>query len=442
VTSRPGVARGGLLRDRSFRLLWTGETVSAMGNSLAAVAMPLLAVSVLQASAFTVSALLGAAYLPWLVIGLPAGAWVDRLPLRALMISCDVASALLYLSLPAASWLGVLASWQLLVVALAAGCVSVLFGTAYQAYLPALVAASELMEGNARLQGSASAAAIAGRSLVGPAAQVGGAAAALLADTASFLVSAWCLLSIRPAVPGRGHGRPATSLRADIACGLRHVVADPVLRALTTYSAVANLAYSGYLALAVVFLVRVIGLDVGLAGLLLAGGGAGSVLGAIVAGRLAAALGTARGLLLATAWAGLSGLLIPLAGPGVRVAWYLAGAMATAAGVTAGTVIISSFRQASCPPELLGRVVSSARVVVFGAIPGGALLAGGLATGVGVRNALWVLLAGFALSGALLLTPGIRSGRDLPATDRSAKAAMPGQAEETAAAGAAAAAAG
>jgi MFS family permease len=107
---RPGPARrrGGLLWHRDFRLLWTGETISGAGTAMAAAGVPLLAVTVLYASTTAVAVLTAAAYLPWLVIGLPAGAWADRLPVRPLMITCDLVSALLYASLPAAAWLGVL----------------------------------------------------------------------------------------------------------------------------------------------------------------------------------------------------------------------------------------------------------------------------------------------------------------------------------------------
>jgi len=153
---------GGLLWQRNFRLLWIGETVSGVGNAMAVVGVPLLAVTVLHASTFAVAALTAAAYLPWLAIGLPAGAWVDRLSCRPLMITCDVVSALLYASLPAAAWMGVLTTGQLVVVALLAGVANVFFTTAYRVYLPSLISAAELIEGNAKLQGSASAAAIGG----------------------------------------------------------------------------------------------------------------------------------------------------------------------------------------------------------------------------------------------------------------------------------------
>ena len=416
---------GGLLRQRNFRLLWIGESVSGIGNAMAVVGIPLLAVTVLRASTFAVAALTAAAYLPWLVIGLPAGAWVDRLPARPLMIGCDVISALLYASLPAAAWIGVLTTAQVTVVALLAGAANVFFATAYQVYLPALVTAAELVEGNAKLQGSASVATIGGRGAAGLAAQAVGDATALLFNGVSFLVSAACLLCIRTAAPPREPTARTTTartttvrtttVRAEGTQGIRFVAGDPYLRPLTVYGAVANLAYTGNLALVVVFLIRVVGLGPAAVGLLMATGGVGGLLGALAAGRLARWLGTARALLLTSALGtGLFGLLIPLTGTGPKVAYYVIGAAVVAAGIVVGNIIVGSFRQAYCPPEMLGRVAASMRFLAFGAIPLGALLAGGLAVALGVRDALWVILALYALSGVLLLTRGIRTRRDLP----------------------------
>ena len=417
---------GGLLWQRNFRLLWTGESISSIGNAMEVVGVPLLAVTVLHASTFAVAALTAAAYLPWLVIGLPAGAWVDRLPARPLMISCDVISALLYASLPVAAWAGVLVIGQVLAVALLAGAVNVFFATAYQVYLPAIVMAAELVEGNAKLQGSASVATIAGRSAAGLAAQAVGAATALLFNGVSFLVSAACLLGIRTGAPRRRPAARTTTVRAEVSQGIRFVAGDPYLRPLTLYAALANLAYTGNLALVVVFLVRVVGLGPAAVGLLLATGGIGGVLGALAARTLAGWLGTARALLWSALAAGLSGLLIPLTGTGWRTACYVIGATVVAATVVVAGIIVGSFRQAYCPPEMLGRVTASMRFVAFGGIPLGALLAGGLGTALGVRNGLWVILAIYALAGALLLTGDIRKDRDLPAAPAAQRAATPG----------------
>jgi MFS family permease len=438
---RPGGPRrpGGPLRQRNFRLLWVGETISGAGSALAVVEVPLLAVTVLRASTFAVAALTAAAYLPWLVIGLPAGAWVDRRPARPLMIACDVISALLYASLPAAAWLGVLSTGQVVIVALLAGAANVVFATAYQVCLPSLVTPAELVAGNAALQGGASAAAIGGRGLAGLAAQAAGPAAALLVNAASFVVSAFCLLRIRPAVPDVRPAVPAapdpdpeapkapeapeapaaparrtSSVRAEAWQGICFVARDPYLRPLTLYAAVANLAYTGNLALVVIFLVRVIGLHPAAVGLLLAAGGIGGLLGALAAPRLTRAFGTARTLVLVAMGAGLSGLLIPLTGPGPRLACYLAGSVLIAGGIAVGNVIAGSFRQEYCPPAMLGRAAASMRFLTFGMIPLGALLAGALGTALGVRNALSIVQLIFAASALFVLTPRIRTARQLP----------------------------
>jgi predicted MFS family arabinose efflux permease len=407
--------RGGVLRQRNFFLLWTGETISGAGSSMATVGVPLLAVTVLHASTFAVAVLTGAAYLPWLVIGLPAGAWVDRLPTRPLMIACDVISALLFASLPAAAWLGALTTGQVVVVALLAGAANVFFSTAYQVCLPSLVTAAELVDGNAKLQGGASVATIAGRGAAGLAAEAVGAATALLANAASFLVSAACLLAIHPATPPPTNAvaRPG-GVFAQTWHGIGYVARDPYLRLFTVYAAVSNFAYTGNLALVVVFLIRVVGLGSAAVGVLMAAGGVGGLLGALIAPRLARAFGTARTLVLTTVASGLAGLLIPLTARGPRVAFFVVGSMLVAAAIVVGNVILGSFRQHYCPPALLGRVTASMRFLAYGMIPLGALLAGALGTALGARGGLWIVQAIFAGSAAFLLTPRIRSARNLP----------------------------
>jgi MFS family permease len=277
---------GGLLWQRTFRLLWIGETISQLGNAMALVGVPLVAVTVLHASTLAVSLLTAAAWLPWLVIGLPSGAWVDRLPPRRVMIACDVISATLYASVPITAWAGVLSTGLVVVIQLLAGAASVLFMTAYQVYLPAVVTPGNLVEGNTKMQGSASAAAFAGPGLAGLVAQLLGAVTALLFNAISFVVSAACLLSARRTAGRSGHrsqqrpaAPPRSTLRREIADGLLLVLRDPFLRQLSVFWAVANLALTGYAALLVVFLVRVIGLTPGVVGLLAAIPGIGGILG-------------------------------------------------------------------------------------------------------------------------------------------------------------------
>jgi hypothetical protein len=406
---------GGLLRQRNFRLFWIGETVNQLGSAMAVIGVPLLAVLFLHATTFDVGALAAAAYLPWLVIGLPAGAWVDRLPPRPVMIACDAVSAVLYASVPVAYAFGALTIGQLFAVQLLTGAAAVVFGTAYQVNLPSLVTSGELAEGNAKLQASSSAAALGGRGLSGVVTQVVGATAALVFNAASFLVSAACLLAIRAPEPRPAAPRQVSTLRRDVAEGMALVSRDPYLRPLTLFGGLANFALDAFAALVVVFLVRVVGLTAGLTGLLTALPGLGGLLAALAARPVIAKIGSARGLLIATVGALPFALLIPLAAQGPRLVFYAAGVLVSATGVTMGNIILATFRQVYCPPGMLGRVTATMRFVIMGTSPFGALAGGALGTWLGPRNALWVVLSILAVSGTLLLTPAFIGRRDLPA---------------------------
>jgi len=418
--------RRSLLAERNFRLLWIGETISQVGNAMAVVGVPLVAVVVLHASTFAVGLLTAAGWLPWLVIGLPAGAWVDRLPVRRVMIGADLLAALLYGTVPVAAWTGVLTTGLLVAVQFAAGAASVVFMTGYQVYLPSVVAAADLIEANTKMQGSASAAAFGGPGLAGLIAQGLGAVTALTCNAASFLVSAGCLLWSRPRF---GQNSPADrrqrTRRREIADGVLLLVKDPYLRPMTVFWSAANFALTGYTALLVVFLVRVVGLSPAWVGVLTAVPGLGGVLGALVTRRVAVRYGTARSLLLAT-WLGMpAALLIPLTGPGPRLVCYVAGALVAYTGMGVGNIIIAAFRQVHSPPGMCGRVTATQRFFIFATSPIGALAGGSLGTWLGIRPALWIMLGLAVASGFLLCTRALIAGRDLPGQGRAGPADQP-----------------
>jgi MFS family permease len=403
----------GLFGHRDFMLLWAGQSVSDLGTAVTFLILPLIAVTTLHASAFEVGALAAAEWLPWLLIGLPAGAWVDRLRCRPLLIACDVARALLVGSVPLAAAFGVLTLAQLYIVALLAGVATVFFQVAYQAYLPALIPEEHLVEGNAKLQGSQSVAWVGGPSLGGLLAQIMRPAFALFTDAASYLVSAVTLLAIRSEEPVR-QAEEQQPLRKEIADGTRYVLADPVLRVLTIAPALANLFYSGAEALFVLFLTRTVGVKPGLLGLLLAAASLGSVAGAVLARRLTRRLGTARAVWLITTLTTPFGLLVPLTGLGWRLTLFVAGLFVSTSGILVYNITVVAWRQTYCPPHILGRVVATMRFVLFGTIPLGALIAGALASVIGVRDALWVLFAANLSSPVVLAGSRLRGMRDLP----------------------------
>ncbi len=424
--SRPRLV--GLLAVREFRLLWIGETTSSFGSSVSSVALPLVALT-LHASVFAISALTATAWLPWLLVGLPAGAWVDRLPRRRVMMAADLVSLSVFASIPVAAALRCLTVTQLLIVALLGGAAKVFFATAYKAFMPALLESGDLLEGNAKLQGSEQVSQVAGPGAAGLIAQAASAVGGVIADAASFAVSAFCLARIRIAEPRAAEPEPRAAepepragpprrLRREIAEGLAIVARDPLLRTNTLFGCLSNLALTGYQAVLVVYLITVVGLSSGAAGVVLALTSLGGVLGALAARRVAGRVGTARAVLLGKVGLAPFGLLIPLADRGFGLVLFVAGSVAIIGGIVGGNIIWSGFVQAYYPADVLGRVSTSSAVVNYGAIPAGALLGGVAASGIGVRATLWVMLAGLVLSSWVLLLGPLPRLRELPAPDR------------------------
>ncbi|MGF1430832.1 MFS transporter [Kitasatospora sp. LaBMicrA B282] len=407
---RPGLLR----RHRDFRLLFAGEVAGKYGSSVTGLALPLIAVTRLHASAFQVSALTAASWLPWLLIGLPVGAWVDRLRRRPVMLAAAATSLLLYLTVPVAAVLGLLDYPQLLAVALCAGAATVFFQTAYTAYLPSLVSAADRAEGNAKLQGSASAAQIVGLGTGGTLAQAFGPVNSLLANTATFLVSLLCTSSIRQR---EARPKPAARRRhllGEVGEGLRLVLGDRWLRPFLLYGAAANLALTAYQSIQVVFLLDHVHLPESALGTLIGAASLGGVLGALTARRLGAAIGTARAVLLCQLGLPSLVLLIPLTGRGAGVLCYLIGGLAVSGGVVAGNVLRATFTQSYVPVELLGRTSAAGAFLNYGLMPLGALLGGSLAGRLGVLPAMWLGCAGLPLAALLLWFSPLRHHRDLP----------------------------
>lgn len=410
----PAARRGGLLRHRDFRLLWAGQTASAIGSNVTTVALPLVAVTVLDTGTFGVAVLTAAAWLPWLLVGLPAGAWVDRLPRRPVMVACDLVSALLFLSVPVAAALGALTVAQLLAVALGAGLARVFFETADQVYLPVLLRPEQVPEGNARLQATQTASYVLGPGIAGVVAQVVGAVAALLLDALSFLFSAVCLLRIRAVEKRPERVDRSRSLRREIGEGIRFVARDPYLRVLAVFGAASNVGLVGYQAVLVVFLVREARLAPASVGALVAVMSLGGIAGALLATRLGRRLGTARAMLLAGVLTGPMALLIPLVGPGGRLALPAVGGMLVSLGVAVGNVLKGSFRQTYTPHHLLGRVTVSMHMLNYGTIPLAALLSGAVGAAYGAGTAIAVMTGWLALTPVILLVGPLRRRRDLP----------------------------
>jgi MFS family permease len=404
------MATGGLLRQRDFRHLWAADVISKLGSGVSQLAIPLLAISTLDASAFEVSLLRVGQMIAYLVLGLQVGAWCDRLRVRPLLVVADLGRAVTLLSVPLAAVFGILTLWQLYAVVLVTGTLTVLFDIGHQSYLPRLVARENLVEGNAKLQVNVSVAAIAAPTLGGYLVQLCTAPVAILVDGLSYVWSAAWLRTIRATEP-----MPEQSERRVLRDGFRFVFGHPFLRVIACHGATLVLFQAVHIAIAVVFLVRDIGLSPGSIGLLGSVGLTGALLSAFATQSLATRFGTARTLWSAALICGAAFLLFPLTTPGWGLVCYAVATFVTSFGIVTLNIIEVSFQQTICPDHLLGRVNATMRFLVWGAIPVGSLLGGVLATLIGTRETLWIAAVGVFLSALWLVLSPLRRMRDLPA---------------------------
>ncbi|MEU8651420.1 MFS transporter [Streptomyces sp. NPDC048737] len=411
VTSRAAV--GAPLRMRDFRLLLAGAAAAQLGAHVTLVALPLVAVLELDASAFQVGLLTAAETAAFLLIGLPAGAWVDRMRKVPLMIRADVVRAVAMASVPAAGTADVLTMAQLYAVALITGVATVFFDVAHQSFLPHLLPRDQLVKGNGALETVRSSAQVTGPGLGGGLVQLLGAHLAVAVNAVGYALSALCLWRIKQPEP-RPEAVPGASLRADIGEGLRFVLGRPLLRVIAASTGLGNFFTALLMATQTVFLVRVLGLEPGAVGLVLSVAAVGGLAGALAAGALAARLGQARIIWLSSLVTGPFALLWPLSERVGGAALFALGSGVVFFGAVVYNVAQVSFRQVLCPPHLLGRMNATLRFLMWGTLPLGALAGGALADGFGARAALLCCAAGFLTVPLPLLLSPLRRMRDLP----------------------------
>ncbi|MFF8838395.1 MFS transporter [Streptomyces sp. NPDC015130] len=403
-----------LVRLADFRRLWIGDTVSQAGTAVTVLALPLVAIGPLGASPFEAGLLVMCEYLGFLLLGLPAGAWVDRMRSRRVMIVGDLGRAALLATLPLAAWLDALTLAQLYAVGFGLSVLTAFFDIAYQSHLPRLVDEDRLVEANVALEASRTVTAAGGPGAAGALIAAVTAPVALAVDALSFLASALFLSRIRRPDPKPAR-RPEARLRDEIAEGLRFVFRDRLLRALTLTAAISNLCGTIGTSMLLVLLAGELGLSPFLCGLVFTAEALGGFLGSLLTTRVAARLGEGRAMCVSVA---VSGVLWLLALPFLHADWrYAVACVLQGLGwVAFMTFRISSvaLRQRRTPALLLGRVTATFRFVVWGCMPLGALAGGLLGQYAGVRTALWAGALGelLAVVPLLLVVRGRRNRLD------------------------------
>ncbi len=396
--------------QRDFRLLWAGQSTSLLGDQLMVVALPLLAVVTLGHSPAEAALLPFALFLPFLVLGLPAGAIADRCRPRLALMTCDA------VQLAAFTTIALLASARLLPFALllflvaVAGCGTVFFQVCYSSYLPHLLTGEHaLIHGNSRLFLSESLSRTLGPMTAGPIIALAGPLVAVAVNASTFLVSLLTLKSIRhrepkPAVPERQPGWMRREIREGLSFAFSHPLLQPVLLCGCVYV----LFLSMVEATLVLYSREVLQLSPVGIGLVVGAAAAGFPIGNAVSGHLYRRLGVAWTLVLSASMSVAGLVCMPVAGNALHSVVGLVIA-SVVHGVGEGTFGPTSLtlRQTATPPHLLGRVNAVQRFLVWGTVPVGSLIASCAIALSGLPAAMWIGGLGTALCLPMLVRRGI-----------------------------------
>jgi MFS family permease len=395
-----------LWKHPDFLKLWTGQTVSQLGSVVTRTALPLVALLVLGAGPLELAILVISASVAVLLVGLVAGAWVDRLRRRPILIWTDVLRAALLFWIPIAYAIGALRIEQLYAVAFIEAGLGSLFDAAYPAYVPSLVGTDRVVEANSKLATSSSIGEIGGPGFAGALVQIVSAPFAILVDAFSFVVSAVSLAAIRAPEPRRPARVVETRIGHEIVEGLRIVREHPILVPLAARSILAHVFGAFYGVLYSIYLLKDLHLDPLLLGIVISAGGVGSLVGSFFASRAVRRLGIGPSIIWMATGASIIGVLTPLAQGPVAVATLMVflpqligDGLQTIEGVGELSLV-----QGLIPDAILGRVNATLEVVSHGiGYPAGALAAAFVAEQVGVRGAIALGWAGMAASILLLV---------------------------------------
>lgn len=406
----------GLFRDHDFRQLYVADAISQLGTQISLLALPLVAVTVLHATPFEVGVLAMFETLAFLVVGLPAGAWVDRMRRRMVLIWGDLGRALVLGSVPVAWVLGVLTMPQLYVVGLLSGVLTVFFDVAYQSYLPHLVGRDHLVEGNAKLEAVRGVNQIAGPTVGGLIIQWLTAPIAVALDAVSFVGSAVFVALIRKREP-RPERTVDANLGREIAEGLKFVLGNRLLRSIAMCTGSSNF-FSGVSGpMLILLFARHLGLPAATIGLVFSFGAIGGLIGALTGTRIARWLGQGPTIWISIGVTAPFALLLPLAQRGWLL-WVAAfGFLMYWFGAVVYNITQVSFRQGLTPERLLGRMNATMRFLVWGTLPLGAFVGGVLGSVVGVRETLWIAGIGGLFAFLPVFFSPLRAMRELPTGD-------------------------
>jgi MFS family permease len=417
-TPAPGAksaAERSLWHDGNFLTLWSGQTFSEFGAQISMLGIPVLAVVLLDATAFQVGVLDAAGLVAFLLIGLPAGVWVDRMRKRHVMIWADAVRAVAIATIPVMWMLGTLHIWQLYAVAFVIGIATVFFDVSYQSVIPSLVRPGQIAEANGKLQATQQVAQLAGPAIGGGLISLVTAPFAMIVTACTYVVSFVALLLTRDHEVLRPANEQEPMVR-EIGEGLRWVFGNRYLRRIVGTTGTSNFFNVVAMTMVPIFLLRELGMTAAAMGLIFSLGAVGGVVGAIATPHVVRWVGEARAIPLSAIGFSVVGVFLPLAAMTPLIAFPLLVVQSFIAGFTVLVYNITqvTFRQRITPPRLLGRMNASVRFVVWGVMPIASLLSGALGTWLGIVPTMWIGAIGQLLSALFVVAGPFWAMRTLP----------------------------
>jgi MFS family permease len=409
----------GIWRSPAYLRVWSASVISSLGSSVTRLALPLLAALTLHATPIQMGLLVAAETTPVLLFGLFIGVWVDRRAKRPVMVAADIGRGILLFLAPLSAWLGLLRIEPLLVIAFLVGTLEVFFEIASQSYLPVILSGNDLTTGNARLHTGWGIAEVGGPGLAGWLTQLFSAPIAILTDAVSYVISAMLLGGIRTAEPERAivaQDGEHSHFRRELMEGLRLVVGSPLLRATAAATGAWNFFDGARMAVLVLFLTRLLGIDAGGVGAIFTAASVGYLCGSLLPDRVARRIGLGRAILLGIVLGGPCELLIAFATGSPPVAAAMAGGGYFLANFTIPIYDVNQFslRQATTPLRLQGRVNATMRTLIRGSLPLGALAGGILAERIGLREVMIASTLGALFAFLAIWFSPVRSLVSLP----------------------------
>lgn len=408
----PEARQSGLWRHRDFMKLWSAQTISVFGSQFTGLAIPIIAALTLQATPAQMGILTAVEMAPFLLIGLFAGVWVDRLPRRPVLIAGDIGRGVLLLTIPVVAFSNRLAMPQLYVIGFLVGVLTVFFDVAYQAYLPSLVDRQQLVEGNSRLEATRSLSQLTGPGIAGIVIQMFTAPVAIILDAVSFFASGALIGAIRKSEETSRSGRG--SLIGEVREGLAVVFGSPLLRSIAACTGTSNFFSTALFTLYILFATRDLGLTPAVIGLIFSIGNIAGLVGVLVAGRIASRIGVGWTIVGSSFISGVGLIPVTLATREFALPLLVLSGLLTSFGVPVYNINQVSLRQAMTAQRLQGRMNATMRFLVWGTMPLGGLAGGALGEALGLRGAIAVAAFGELLAFLWVLFSPVRSLRRIP----------------------------